>query len=204
VGVWTISADEGTGGERVAAELASAGGVPLLDRDALAVLAHDLEPELLEVEELRDVESHVVGRLNLVAMSLAMPAGSAAPDVVRELRVRRALPDLGRAVGAAAARQPAVILATAAFATIPDHPSAVHARLSAPFEWRVERYAARCIVDRRCAEQAVKHDDQRRRGFVRSLYHVDLDDDSHFSLVLDASRFSVDRLVGILLAAGGR
>ena len=38
---------------------------------------------------------------------------------------------------------------------------------------------------------------------MRSLYHADLDDDRNFTLVVDASRFSPERLVELLLAAGG-
>jgi cytidylate kinase len=38
---------------------------------------------------------------------------------------------------------------------------------------------------------------------VRSLYGVDIDDPQRFSLVLNASCFSRDRIVELLLAAGG-
>ena len=38
---------------------------------------------------------------------------------------------------------------------------------------------------------------------MRSLYRVDIDDVRLFSLVLDASRFSPQRMVEILLIAGG-
>jgi hypothetical protein len=38
---------------------------------------------------------------------------------------------------------------------------------------------------------------------VKSLYRVDIDDPRLFSLVLDASRFSPQRLLETLLAAGG-
>jgi cytidylate kinase len=38
---------------------------------------------------------------------------------------------------------------------------------------------------------------------VKSLYHVDIDDRRLFSLVLDAGRFTSERLVETLLAAGG-
>ena len=51
--VWTISAQAGTGADQVAAELAAAAGVPLLDRNALASLAHDIDPDHLEAEESR-------------------------------------------------------------------------------------------------------------------------------------------------------
>ncbi len=50
--VWTISAQRGTGGARLATELATAADIPLLDRDALALFAHEIEPDLPEVDEL--------------------------------------------------------------------------------------------------------------------------------------------------------
>jgi hypothetical protein len=49
----------------------------------------------------------------------------------------------------------------------------------------------------------LKRDDHDKRAWVKSLYHVDIDDLRLFSLVLDASRFSPDRLVEAMLAAGG-
>lgn len=196
--VWTIAAQEGTGGGRLAAELAEAAGVQLLDREALARSAHEIDPDVPEVGEL---EERLGGRLNAVALSTAITAGSA--DAVRELTLRVKLPELGRAVVGAAARAPCVIYAPAAFAALAEHPSAVHVRLLAPLEWRMSAYQREHLVNRRCAEKAVKHDDHRRRAWVKSLYHVDLDDPHNFSLVLDASRFSPRRLAEILLAAGG-
>jgi len=84
-----------------------------------------------------------------------------------------------------------------------EHPAAVHVRLWAPLEWRISAYKREQLVDRRCAEKALKHDDHGKRAWVKSLYHVDIDDLRLFSLILDASRFSPDRLVQTLLAAGG-
>jgi cytidylate kinase len=96
-----------------------------------------------------------------------------------------------------------VIYLPAAFAALQDHPSAIHVRLCAPLECRVAAYKLEQLVDRRCAEKALKRDDHRTQAWVRSLYRVDIDDARRFSLVLDASRFSCERLVEILLAAAG-
>ena len=96
-----------------------------------------------------------------------------------------------------------MIYAPAGFAALPEHPSAIHVRLRAPLEWRIATYRREQLVDRHAAEKALKCDDQRKKDLVRSLYHVDIDDARRFSLVLDASRFSSDRIVEILLAAGG-
>jgi cytidylate kinase len=69
--------------------------------------------------------------------------------------------------------------------------------------WRISAYKREQLVDRRCAEKALKRDDHGKRAWVKSLYHVDIDDLRLFSLVLDASRFSPGRLVEAMLAAGG-
>jgi cytidylate kinase len=48
----------------------------------------------------------------------------------------------------------------------------------------------------------VKHADHQRHLLAKSMYRADPDDDANYAVVLDASRFSVDRMVEILLAAG--
>jgi hypothetical protein len=198
MGVWTISAQAGTGGEDIAARLAAAAGVPLLDRKTLALFAHELNPLVRDGDEL---EKRVGGPLNLAALSMAMTTGSL--EAFQELQLRQTLPALGRAVVGDAARRPCVIFAAAAFAALPEHRPATHVRLRAPLEWRIANYQREHLVDRHCAEKSLKHDDHLRQKWVKSLYHVDIDESRLFSVVLDASRFSTDRLVEILLAAGG-
>jgi Cytidylate kinase-like family len=196
MGIWTISAQTGTGGRETAAALAAAAGVPLLDR---AALAQRLDDDLGDVERL---EERVGGRLNLVALGMAMCGG--ANEAYRELKLRETLPQIGRAVADAAAREPCVILAPAAFAALAGNDHAVNVRLWAPLERRVEAYAREQLLDRKAAEKAVRRCDHLQRHWVHSLYHVDPDETRHFALVLDTSRFSTERLVEIMLASGGR
>jgi cytidylate kinase len=195
--VWTISAQEGTGGTRVAAELAAAAQVPLLDREGLSLLAREVDPALPELNEL---EARF-GRFAMLSLSTAIAVGSA--EACQEVELRRRLPELGRAVLGEAARASCVIYVPAAFAALADHPSAVHVRLCAPLECRIASYQREHLVDRHCAEKALKRADHRMHAWVKSLYRVDIDDARRFTLVLDTSRFSADRLVEILLAAGG-
>lgn len=196
--VWTISAQEGTPVDRVAAELAAAADVPLYDRAGLAELGRSAE---LEIPELEELEERFCGRYSRL---LLMAAGAAAvPDTISELRLREALPELGRRILGEAARCSCVIDATAAFAVLGDHPSAVHVRLRAPFAHRVAAYQRDHLVDHHRAEKAVKHADHLQHAWVRSLYHLDVEDDSRYTIVLDTSRLSPDRIVEMLLAAGG-
>src|SRR5262245_39900287 len=128
--IWTISAPLGTRGPEIAAELARRAGVPLLDRQALADLAHERNGTIGDVDEL---EERVCARLASVALGLALTAGSS--EAARELDFLHALPELGRTVLAEATREPAVVLAHGAFAALKDRPGAVHVRLRAPFDW---------------------------------------------------------------------
>jgi Cytidylate kinase-like family len=196
--VWTISAEEGTCGAQAAAELAAAAAVPLYDRGALSAVAREAEPGLTEADAL---EARLGGGLGAVALSLAMIAGST--HAYHELRLRNALPSLGTAVLSEAARHPAVILAPGAFAALGGHCSAIHVRLRAPLECRIAAFQREHVVDRQAAERAVKHDDHAKRAWVKTLYHVDIDDPRRFALVVDTSRLPVCRIVDLLLAAAG-
>jgi cytidylate kinase len=69
------------------------------------------------------------------------------------------------------------------------------------------------VADRELPARASRRPPLRRKGaqardhlnhaWVKTLYHVDVDDSRLFSIVVDASRFSPERVVEILLAAGG-
>jgi hypothetical protein len=195
--VWTISAAAGAGGERIAADLADAAGVSLVDFKALSSLASD---RLGDVPDLASLEARVGGRLNAIGLSLAL-IGTASGVAESELEFRRTLPELGRAVLGEAARSPCVILAPSAYLGLRDHVSAIHVRIHAPLEWRIDAYRRDNVVDRGAAERAVKHDDHMTRTWVKTIYHTNLDDYSLFSVVIDASRFHSQRIVEMLMAA---
>ena len=195
--VWTISAQPGTPGEAAARELATIAGVPLYDREGFAAMAEDLD---IEVPALDRIEERFCGR-HALGLALASGMGGAAP--VRELQLKQALPDLGRRLMSEVARGPCVIAVPAAFAALADHPAALHARLRAPFDWRVEAYRREHLVDRHRAEKELKHADHLQHAWVRMLYHVDAEDDSRYAIVLDASRLSPVRVAEALLGAGG-
>ena len=97
-----------------------------------------------------------------------------------------------------------MILAPAAFAGLREHPSAVHVRLRAPFDWRVGRVAREQLLDRKKAEKVVRHDDhvQRASGQGR-VPREHRREPCAFTLVIDVSRLAPDRIVDLMLAAGG-
>jgi cytidylate kinase len=198
--VWTIAADEGTAGERLAAALAATAGIPLYDRDALVELARRLRPELV-IGDVEKLPQRIGGRMVAAALGLASTT-LACSEAMRELRFRDELVHLADQVFGEAARGSCVIVTSVGFAALRDTPGAVHVRVRAPLEWRIAAYQRQELVDHQAAEKAVKHADHQRHVLVKAMYRTEIEDDRHFSIVLDASRFSVDRMVDVLLAAG--
>jgi hypothetical protein len=200
--VWTVSAEAGTAGDRIAAQLGAAADVRVFDRDELAALAGELNPGITGADRISELEERIGGG-GLTLLSFGVPFSPAAAECARELQLVHALPELARVVAGQAAREPCVISAPGGFAALGDQREAVHVRLRAPIEWRIARLACERVLDRRQAEKAIRHDDHVKRAWIKSMYHVDIDDPRHFSLVLDVSRFSHERLVDTMLAAGG-
>src|SRR5262245_28153786 len=140
--VCTIAAEAGTPANVVAATIAARSGARLLDRPVLIALARDLDTEISDFDRL---EERVCNRLTTFAMGLAFPG---APDVVRELELKKTVARMARKVLSDAVREPSVILAPAAFAGLEDHPSAIHVSLRAPLAWRITTYGRENLLDR--------------------------------------------------------
>ena len=197
--IWTISWQAGTGGEQNAGELAEQAGVPLVDRqlsEAIALRLGLSSPGLAE-----ELERQPPGLLLKVGLTTALAFGRG--EATRELQLLSSLRESIEQVIVEAARRPCVILGHGAFVILADHPGAVHVRIRAPLAWRIERYAREQLIDRHRAEQEVRRDDRIRTAHLRRLYGKAIDDPSNFDLVCDASRFPPERLVELLLDAGG-
>jgi cytidylate kinase len=198
--VWTVSWQEGSGGDEVARLLAERAEVPLVDREAVTAIARRFG---WTTEQASEYERHLPGPLNRLALSLGMGMW-ASGAVVEELDRPKTLAEAVELVYKQAARWPCVLLGRAGFAILADHPGCVHVRIRAPLTWRIERVARLEYVSRAEARERILADDRKRAAYVKLLYSADIDDPSHFDLICDASRFSQDALVELLLLAGRR
>jgi hypothetical protein len=197
VAVWTLSAQQGTSGRHIAELLAIAADVPLYDGKSLASLDADPTVAILDFDELERRFS----RLNLAGLAFASGAGM--PEAIAERARFQNLSDMAHTVVDRAAHTPCVIYLAGAFAVARDFPNAVHARIRAPFHWRVANYQREHLLDRHDAEKGIKCDDRLQHSWVRTLWRLDTDDNSNYTTVLDASRLPDDRIVMILLDAAG-
>jgi Cytidylate kinase-like family len=191
--VWTIASQAGSEGEQVAHLLAEQARVPLV------------RPETVAADRGASECRGRIGRLTTLMSDLALSGTTGFVAPVDVLSARTEVPrgrDVIESVIREAARWPAVVLDWSAFAVLAEHPGACHVRVQAPLEWRVCSYARANCLSRQQAKRALERLDRQRNESVERAYGRKLDSPENFTIVCDASRFSVDELVGVLLAAG--
>jgi hypothetical protein len=200
IALWTLSAQMGVSGREVATRISERAGVPLYDDSALLEAALERGLEALAADESA-LATRVGGRLEMLGLQAAIAAGST--DAMQELRLRQELPEVARVLIRETARPPGVVLAAAGFAALRNNPAAIHIRLRASRDWRIASYARDNLVDRGSAKRAIQADDRKQRKLAWLLGGVDIEDPRAFSMVLDVSQFTTDRLVELLLSCTG-
>jgi cytidylate kinase len=120
-------------------------------------------------------------------------AESRNPVQAHEAETRKAIREL--------ARTGAVILGRGAAIVLKDEPGALHVRLDGPLEARVSRAVATRALDEATARQRLESSDRARTAYVRHFYRSDAADPRHYHLVLQATAFSIDACVDLVVAA---
>jgi hypothetical protein len=97
-----------------------------------------------------------------------------------------------------------ILVGRAAHLITARFPRAVHVRIIGSFERRVERVAEnkKCSWDEAATE--IRKVDDQRRHFVSAYFHSDLDDTSHYDLLFNTDRVSVEecaRLIAQLVSS---
>jgi hypothetical protein len=194
VWVWTISAEAGVGGRSIATALAQTLDIPMLDRQALLKLFG-------EEGTTEDLEARVTGRLQRLGLEYAAWFGAA--QAGQELSFLMQLAERGRELMGRLGHTRCVILAPAAVGALADTESALHTRVWAPLDWRVDRMAQERMLSAHEARDRVRELDRTQRQFASRLFNLDLDDPHRFSLVVNARELGREPIVRAILAAGG-
>lgn len=198
--VVTLAALYGTGGVVIGPEVARRLGVAFLDRAIPAsVAAQSGVPE--EVVAAAADERPLSRWQRLLARLARAPSLTAGPAQERwfleegEMRaeIRRFMADAVRSGGVVLGRGGAIVLR--------EVPQALHVYLGGPLQARIARAAEAERVDRATAERRVEANDWARREYVRRAYGADGDDPALYHLMIDATAFSVDACVELIVAA---
>ena len=196
--VWTIDAEPGSGGRAVARELAHRAGVPLVDEQFTLALALDLGTSVEAAREYERAVPWLVRHALMVGMA-ARPGPEMALELRRLEDARQAVTRVVRE----AARTPCVLFGRCAYELLAAHPGALHARIWAPLQWRIERAARNgCSSTAAARRRLIRAERDRLRANRWLLRRRSPETPVH--VVCDASRLSPFAIVELLLAAGGR
>lgn len=108
---------------------------------------------------------------------------------------------LAQLMQAEAERGACIIIGRAGQAILEDSSHTLHVRVTAPFELRAARVAARLGIAPEAAREQVKSTDHTRSYYLRRYYHRRWEDPDLYDLVLNTARQTAVQSAGILCAA---
>lgn len=181
-----ISRQAGAGASVIAVRLGESLGWPVFDRQILQAMSESdtLRQRLYEQLDERDA-TWLEGMLASLLLS----------DRPRDYRTR-----LTETLLAIVRIGPAILLGRAADLILP-HEFGIRVRIVAPFDVRVQRYAAEQNIAYPSARRAVARIDRERAEFIRRHFRRGIDDPLRFDLVLNTDRFSPEAARQLILAA---
>jgi cytidylate kinase len=202
--VVTISATFGAGGSVIGPMVAERLGVPFVDRAIPYTVAAELGCTLEEALAHDDRTAHGLGRMLADAARLPniafggldvyLPDRGVVPEEEFVLRTEQVIKEIAEHGGG-------VVLGRAAQVILADDPSALHVRLDAPREARLER--ARRTMDLGAAEARVllEDNDRARAAYVKHFYRADPADPALYDLVIDSTRLTAAASADIIVTA---
>jgi cytidylate kinase len=192
--VVTVTAPAGTPGAAVAARVADALGLPLLDAAIPERVAHMLDVPVAEAQAMDGV---LPSRFASALVWGSVPGLT--PELDGSFAVLRSMHGFGEATrdvirAAAASPAGAVVVGRGAAFELARHPAALHVLLTAPRSWREDAVGARAVRDL----------DRAHARYVRALYGADVTDRGRYGLVVDASVLDVDAMAEVVVVEAAR
>ncbi len=218
--VITISRQTGSGGNDLAALVCQKLGYRYFDKSMLVKAA--CEDTQSEVDFLKFTEADFVqgsGLMNRLLGALGPAGGQTVAEVrswgedregkrtqtVLQLDGSRAIGLVQNAIRYIARQGSVVIMGRGAQVILKDQPGALHVRVEAPWEDRVQHVKAqrdlRGEAARRTAEDIIMREDDAAADYLRRFYDVTIDDPLLYHLVLNTGKLSLDIAAQIVVDA---
>jgi cytidylate kinase len=198
--VVTISASYAAGGSEIGPRVAERLGVAFIDRIVPVSVAKELG---ITVEEAESVAQDAPGRLwSLFAGMSLMPGYLAtvgsADQIANERQLIEKTEDQVRQIAEAGS---CVILGHAAAIVLADRPDALHVRLDAAVDGRINAAMAQHGITRNAAAKAQKQNDKLRAGYVQHFYRCDPASSKLYHLTIDTVRLGWERTEELIVAS---
>jgi cytidylate kinase len=199
----TISREYGAGGAEVARLVAEALGWRLVDNELLDRIAARAG---LSPDDVKDREERVPGFVERLARTLV----AATPELFPPPQAEGTVPklqeiDLVRitesVVAEVASEGRVVLVGRAAAAVLASERDALHVRLVAPKEFRINAVANRLGIPPGEAEKILEETDRARARYHRQYYQRDSRDPVGYHMVLNTAALGVDGAARLVVAA---
>jgi len=196
----TISRQFGAGGSAVAQRVATELGWSLVDNEFVEQVAQRAG---LPPQEVAEREERVLSFLDRLSLTLASSAPELFPPETGtaedkdEVKVTRMTE---RLVAELAEEGRAVLVGRAAPAVLGQTGDALHVKLVAPVEFRLEQVCQRTPCDSEEAQERMERTDKNRARYHKKYYDRDWDDPANYDMVLNTGRLGFDGAVDVIVA----
>jgi len=200
--VVTLSATFGAGGSEIGPAVAEALDLPFVDRAIPMRVAEKLGVSLADAQAKDETVStgftRLISSMALVP-DLAAGAGPIAYNPVPDERIFREQTE--KVLHEIAAGTGAVILGRAAALVLAGVPGALHVRLDAPAEARLEHIQREHGLTQAQAERLLRDNDSAREAYVKYFYRCRMNEARHYHLIIDSVRLPMTTVVAVIADA---
>jgi cytidylate kinase len=200
VGIVTVSASYGAGGNEVAPAVAQRLGLEFHDRAIPARVAVRLGVPVAEAEANDERVARGLWRLVASLGTMPDPVGGVLP-MAGQPDERAFRQQTERVVTEIADGPGGVVLGRAAALVVGDRPDALHVRLDGPRQRRLADAVARSGRPEEQVRREMDANDAAREGYVRHFYRCEPSDPRNYHLIVDSTALPLDAVVDIVVAA---
>ena len=192
----TVSREFGAGGSEFASRLGERLGWPVLDDELACRCAARLQLDPAAVARMREHSPTLFARFT--AALLVAPPEAPAIDTTHLLRIDAIAEAAFESIMEAAQKLPLIFVGFGTQCIFADRQDALHLRLVAPLETRVEHLRVRFGWDAATAATKAKQMDEDRRRYVQRYFHRDVLEPLLYDLQINTGRTTIDEAAALV------
>ena len=205
----TISRERGSGGRSIATRLAQQLGMKCFGKEIVFDIAQSAG---VAAESVEKYDQEHYSKWNLIVDSLRI-SSHFSPDYGLNFNLSNIEPEIfftedkylktTQEILRKLASQSGVFLGRGSQVIFKDRQDALHIRLVAPLELRIQRIAKLLNISIKEATKNVLEVDKSRTSYLRDFYSVDVNDAKFYHLAINTGRFDYDQTCEIIKHAIG-
>lgn len=206
----TISRQYASGGEEIAARVAQLLEYTIFDKTMMAEVATELGLTEHEIVDFRESDQRSLGFVDrLLGRKLTVAqvrtwqediSGVRSPSIIK-ISDDQAIALVRGVIDAAYKRDKVVIVGRGGQAILRGQPGALHVRIEAPLEHRVQRLMERDDYTPTQAELEIEDRDRAARDYVRRYHDIDPTDPMHYHLLINTGLLDLETAAEVIALA---